>query len=200
MTQFFGSDGELIGVTAVELGPCVVTQRKTKERDGYDAVQLGFLTAKEQRVTKPLKGHFKKAAKGLFRYTREFRLDADENLDVGQTLTANVFEPGDMVHVSGITKGRGFQGVIKRHGKHGGPASHGSDFHRQTGSIGMRTSPHRVPKNMKMPGQMGVDRVTTKNVEVVAVHQEAHIVFIRGAVPGPRDGLVEVVAVKKRFS
>jgi large subunit ribosomal protein L3 len=192
MTQVFGKDGELIAVTVVELGPCTVVQKKTAETDGYDALQLGFSVAKPRNMRKPLRGHFEKKGLPLFTHVKEFRTADAAKFNQGEELFASGFAAGDTVHVSGVTKGRGFQGVMKRHGKHGGPASHGSDFHRRPGSIGMRTWPGHVLKNMKMPGHMGDANVTVKNLEVVSVRPDDNAILIRGALPGARDGIVEV--------
>lgn len=192
MTQIFGKDGSAIPVTAIQVGPCTVVQKKEAKRDGYLALQLGYGTIREKKVKSPQKGHFAKQKVGNFRHLREFRLNNTEAYSEGQQLTVELFQIGEQVHVQGVTKGRGFQGVIKRHGKHGGPDAHGSDFHRRPGSIGMRTWPGRVMKNMKLPGRMGSDQVLLKNLEVVGVHPEDHILLVRGSVPGAREGLVVV--------
>ncbi len=197
MAQIFGEDGSQIPVTVVVAGPCAVVQKKTKETDGYNAVQLGFEKANPRRLSKAVRMHQEKKGLEPFVHLREFRTDA--GLEVGQLLTVGTFKVGDTVDVVGTTKGRGFQGVIKRHGKHGGPASHGSDFHRRTGSIGMRTWPGRVFKNTRLPGHMGVDRVTIKNLEVVGVRPDDNALLIKGAVPGARNGLITVINRTKDF-
>lgn len=199
MTQVFDPQGNRVPVTVVEVGPCVVVQKKTVECDGYHALQLGFVPKKVSRTNKAELGHVKKQNLEPFRYLREFRLDGATDIPEGLSLTAALFKPGDMVHVTGTTKGRGFQGVIKRHGKHGGPAAHGSDFHRRPGSIGMRTQPGRVLLNTRLPGHMGVDRVTTQNLKVIAVIPEDHAVLIQGSIPGAREGLVEIITTDRKF-
>jgi len=193
MTQVYDSDGVLHDVTVVKAGPCTVTQVKTEQtKDGYNAVQLGFGTPKPNRVNKALRGHFEKRGVGLCSHLREFRTENAETFTQGQVLTVAAFKPGDVVDVSGVTKGRGFQGVMKRHGKHGGPASHGSTSHRRCGSIGMCAWPGRVLKNMKMPGHMGVRNRTIKNLKIVDVNSEDQLLFIEGSIPGSRGGLVAV--------
>lgn len=199
MTHVYDSNGENIAVTVVKAGPCTVAQVKTKESDGYDAIQVGFGTPKADKVNKPCKGHFEKHGVGYFTELREYRVENAGEFKVGQKITVAAFQPGDTVDVQGITKGRGFQGVIKRHGKHGGPASHGSDHHRRPGSIGMRTWPARVFKNMKLPGHMGVVKVTTKNLKIVEVRAEEDLLFISGCVPGWRQGLVSVINKEPGF-
>jgi large subunit ribosomal protein L3 len=199
MTQVFKDDGEMVPVTVVALGPCTITQRKTVDTDGYNALQLGFEVTKPRRMTKARRGHLEKKGLPLFTHLQEFRTERAAEFEVGQALVAAGFKPGDAVQVSGVTKGRGFQGVIKRHHKHGGPASHGSDFHRRPGSIGMRTWPGHVLKNMKLPGHMGDVNVTTKGLEIVGVRPEDHAVLISGAVPGTRGGMVVVTCVEKDF-
>lgn len=199
MTQVFDEAGEVIPVTVVKVGPCTVVQVKTKESDGYDAIQLGYDTTKPRRITKAERGHFEKRSLPLFKYLREFRTEHVKDFEVGQELLVAGFKSGDVVNVSGVTKGRGFQGVMKRHNKHGGPASHGSDFHRRPGSIGMRTWPGHVLKNMKMPGHMGNVNVTTKNLKIVSVRPEDNVLLIRGALPGAASGLVIVVPEDKGF-
>ena len=199
MTQIFGDNGEVIPVTVVEVGPCVVVQKKTKERDGYDALQLGFDDQKERRLTKARLKHFDKSGSPYKKHLKEFRGENLEAIAEGQEIKADAFQVGDVVHVRGTTKGRGFQGVMKRHGKGGGPASHGSGFHRAPGSIGMCSTPSRVFKGMKLPGHMGVDQVMVRNLKVVAVRPEQNLVLIRGAVPGSREGLIEVFTTDGGF-
>lgn len=199
MTQIFGEKGELISVTVLQVGPCVLVQKKTVENDGYHALQLGFEKAKQKRLNKARAGHFAKRGIEAHRYLTEYRTDEAVELSAGAELTVNLFRPGDLVNIAGTTKGRGFQGVIKRHGKHGGPGSHGSDFHRRPGSIGMRTQPGRVHKNTRLPGHMGQDRVTVLNLLVVEVRPADHLLFVRGAVPGARNGVVEVLSQDAAF-
>ena len=191
MTQVFVADGRRVPVTVVEAGPCTVVQKKTESTDGYSALQVGFLAKKTHRVTKPMMGHFKKADQGAFACLRELAADNVDDYQVGDQITCDaVFKPGDIVDVTGTGKGKGFQGVIKRWGFSGGRASHGSKFHRGTGAIGMSASPARVQKGKKMPGQMGNVRVTQQNLEVVEVRPEQNLILIKGAIPGPNDGLV----------
>lgn len=193
MTQVFGEDGSLLPVTVVEAGPCTVVQKKTKDKDGYDAIQLGFGKRKTTRIPKARRVHCEKKNLEFFPNLKEFRPAKIEDFEVGQVLTVGAFKPGDHVDVIGQSKGHGFQGVIKRHGKHGGPMSHGSDFHRRTGSIGMRTWPGRIFKNTRLPGHMGDERVTTKNLEIVGVRPEENVLLLKGAVPGSRNGIVVIV-------
>jgi large subunit ribosomal protein L3 len=200
MTQVFGEDGSLVAVTAVALGPCSVVQKKTVETDGYNALQLGFKKATPKRMPRALRGHFEKKGLPLFTHVREFRTEKVGDFNVGDELLASGFKPGDIVDVAGVTKGRGFQGVIKRHGKHGGPAAHGSDFHRRPGSIGMRTWPGRVPKNMKLPGHMGNENRTTKGISVVAVRPDENIILLKGSLPGTRGGMLIITAVDESFA
>lgn len=194
MSQAFTELGDLLPVTAIKCGPCVVVQKKLKDTDGYVAIQLGFKEeAKLQRVNRAKKGHFQKAGTPIFRHSGEFRFDNLEGIDVGDQLGASLFEVGDMLNIQGRTKGRGFQGVMKRHGKHGGPAAHGSNFHRAPGSIGMCQDPGRVIKNMKLPGQMGGDRVTVKNLKVIEIDVENNLLFVKGSVPGCKSGMLRVM-------
>lgn len=190
MTQIFWEDGAAIPVTVIEAGPCVVIQKKTKKTDGYDAIQLGFGRRKEKKTTRPLKGHFKKADKGYFQFIREFKVGTPDDYDVGQELKADIFDVGDRVDVIGTTKGKGFAGVIKRHGFHGGRATHGSMFHRAPGSIGASANPSRVFKGTKLPGHMGNQRKTVQNMTVVGVRADRNIILVKGAVPGARNGIV----------
>ena len=192
MTQVFSSAGEAIPVTVIELGPCVVTQVRSKERDGYEAVQIGFGEAKAKSLTKPEQGHLAGAGR-LVRYLREFEADNIEEHEVGQVLTAEIFEPGQIIDVTGTSKGRGFQGVVKRHGFSGGPKTHGqSDRWRAPGSIGAGTDPGRVWKGTRMAGRMGNRRVTVQNLQVVEVLADKHILLVRGSVPGAKNGLLMV--------
>ncbi|MBN2397777.1 MAG: 50S ribosomal protein L3 [Deltaproteobacteria bacterium] len=190
MTHIFWDDGSVIPVTAIEAGPCVVLQKKTGDTDGYDAVQLGFDRVKEKAVTKPLRGHFKKADKGCFRILREFRLESPDEYEVGSELKADIFQVGDYVDVVGTTKGRGFAGVVKRHGFKGGRATHGSMFHRAPGSIGSSAWPSRVFKGKKLPGHMGNRRQTVQNLMVVGVRPERNLILVKGSVPSSTNGIV----------
>jgi large subunit ribosomal protein L3 len=197
MTQVFSDEGVAVPVTVIEVEPSVVIQKKTKETDGYSAIQLGYGRIKQRNVSKPLQGHFKKADKGLFRILREFRMDA-EGHEPGQEVNAEMFAPGDYVDVVGITKGKGFAGVVKRHGFHGGRATHGSMFHRAPGSIGASADPSRVFKGTKLPGHMGSERKTVQNLVVWAIRPEMNVILVKGAVPGSKNGFVMIKqAVKK---
>ena len=190
MTQLFGEDGILIPVTVIEAGPCRVIQKKTAENDGYDAVQVGFLEKKEQHPTKPLQGHFKKAGTGYMKYLKEFKLDTAAEMNVGDEIKADVFAEGDAVDVTGISKGKGYAGTVKRWGTHRGPMTHGSGYHRGPGSMGACSTPSRVMKGKKLAGHLGVEKVTVQNLSVVKIDAEKNILAIRGAVPGPKGGLV----------
>jgi large subunit ribosomal protein L3 len=197
MTQVYGEGGRLVPVTVLELGPCTVVQTKTKATDGYGAVQLGFEPKKEKRTSKALLGHFKKAGSTPFRILREFRLEDPESLKAGQVVSADLFKVGDLVDVTASSKGKGFQGVIKRHHFKGGPATHGSMFHREPGSIGASAFPSRVIKGHRHPGHMGDRRVTVQNLEVVEVKADEHLVLLKGAVPGANGSHVVVRAAVK---
>ena len=198
MTQIFDENGTVIPVTVIEAGPCVVAQVKTIENDGYEAVQLGFGEVKENKLNKPVKGHFAKANVTAKKHLREFRLDSIEGIKVGDELKADVFVAGDKIDVQGTSKGKGFQGVIKRHGQSRGPMGHGSMYHRRPGSMGPTSTPGRVFKGKKLPGQMGHVTRTIQNLEVVAVDPENNLLLIKGSVPGPKKGLVVVkTAIKK---
>lgn len=190
MTQVFAEDGTLTPVTVLQAGPCVVTQIKTAENDGYEAVQVGFADKREKLVTKPLKGHFDKAGVSYRRYIREFRLENTADYKVADEIKADIFAAGDKVDATAISKGKGFQGAIKRHGQHRGPMAHGSKFHRHAGSNGSASDPSRVFKGKKMPGQMGNKQITIQNLEVVRVDAENNVILVKGAVPGPRKALV----------
>jgi large subunit ribosomal protein L3 len=195
MTQLYTAAGELVPVTVIQAGPCTVVQAKSVATDGYAAVQVGFGSAKPQRVSKARRAHCVKAGKGVFQILREFRLDDSAvALAPGDEVSIGVlFKQGDSVDVTGVTKGRGYTGVVKRHGFSGFPASHGThEYFRHGGSIGNRSFPGRVFKNKRMAGQYGNDRVTTQNLEVVAVRPEEHLLLVRGAVPGARGGVVVV--------
>lgn len=195
MTQIFDEEGRAVPVTVVQAGPCVVVQKKTEEKDGYRALQLGFGEIKEKKVNKPMAGHFRKAAVKPVRYLREFRLDDDgeeDRYEVGQELTVELFSAGEYVDVTGISKGKGFLGPIARHGFGRGPMSHGSKYHRGPGSLGSSTFPGRVFKGRKMAGRTGGERVTVRGLKVVRVDPERNLLLIQGAVPGPRGGIVSI--------
>lgn len=197
MTQIFRDDGDVIPVTVLEVGPCAVVQVKTPETDGYSAVQLGFADKKKNRITKPEAGHFGKAKVPAKRFVQEIRLDDVKDYEIGQILTADLFKAGDRVDVTGTSIGKGYQGVMKRHNFRGARHSHNHEFFRHGGSIGNRSDPGKVFKNKKMPGQMGNERVTTANLEVVSIEADANYVLVRGAVPGPKNGYVVVSASTK---
>ena len=208
MTQIFNEDGSLIPVTVLQAGPCVVTQLKTVENDGYSAVQVGFVDKKDRIInkdakgrrevihahgaTKPEQGHFKKAGVSSKRYVREFKFENADEYTLGAEIKADIFSQGDKVDASAISKGKGFQGAIKRHGQHRGPMKHGSKFHRHQGSNGACSSPSRVFKGKGMPGHMGCVKVTVQNLEVVRVDAEKNLLLVKGAVPGPKKGLVTI--------
>ena len=195
MTQLFNERGEVIPVTIIEAGPCTVTELRSAQRDGYTAVQLGFGTNKESRFTRPALGQFKKRNLPPLRHLREFRVESIEGLEVGQSLDVSIFEKGRHVDIQGVTKGRGFAGVVKRYGFSAGHASHGPTAGKQPGSIGASAYPSRVVKGKRLPGHMGNVNLTIKNLEVVAIDPEQNMLMVRGAVPGPTNGLV---VVKKR--
>ena len=190
MSQLFSPDGEVTPVTVIQAGPCTVTQIKSVDSDGYNAVQLGFGEKKPQRTNKPLLGHFKKSGKGPFAVVREVRVDDVGEFELGQEVSADIFQVGELVHVVGRSKGKGFAGTIKRWNFSRGPMSHGGMNKRPPGSIGCSASPSRVIKGRKMPGQMGNRRATVKGLMVVDVRPEENIILIRGAVPGGRNGVV----------
>jgi large subunit ribosomal protein L3 len=213
MTQIFGEDGTLTPVTVLQAGPCAVTQVKTKENDGYSAVQVGFVDKKDRivnkdkngkkevihrhGVNKALKGHFDKAGVSSKRYVRELKLDNAEEYTLGSEIKADIFEAGDRVDATAISKGKGFQGAIKRHGQHRGPMTHGSKFHRHQGSNGACSSPSKVFKGKGMPGHMGCVRVTVQNLTVVRVDADKNLILVKGAVPGPRKALVTIKETTK---
>lgn len=190
MTQIFMEDGTRIPVTVVQAGPCVVTQKKTTDVDGYSAVQVGFESMSPSAATKPQLGHCTKSGQGVFRHLRELQLDSMSELSVGDMLTVEQFQPGDYIDVTGTSIGKGFQGVIKRWNFSGGRASHGSRFHRAPGSIGASATPSRVFKNKKMPGQLGNERVTVQRLQVVRVDVSENLLLIKGAVPGHRNNVI----------
>ncbi len=197
MTQVYDEQNRLIPVTVLEAGPCPVVQVKNEEGEGYDAIQLGFGSQKEQRLNNPTKGHFKKAGLDPVRQLREFRTAAEAGHKVGDVLTVSQFEAGETVDAVATTKGRGFQGVVKRYGFSGGPASHGSMFHRRGGSYGECQWPGRVRKNRKMPGHMGDVRRTTQNLLIVKVIEDKNLILVKGSLPGPKGGLVMLRDAKK---
>ncbi len=190
MTQIFDENGNLVPVTVLQAGPCVVTQVKTVANDGYSAVQVGFTDKREKLVSKPVKGHFDKAGVSYKRYVREFRFENAEEYSVKDEIKADIFTAGDKIDATAISKGKGFQGAIKRHGQHRGPMAHGSKFHRHQGSNGSATTPGRVFKGKGMPGHMGSKRITIQNLEVVRVDVENNLILVKGAVPGAKKSLV----------
>ena len=192
MTQIFNEDGVLTPVTVLLAGPCVVTQVKTAENDGYNAVQVGFVDKRAKLVSKPLKGHFDKAGVSYKRYVREFKFENASEYSVKDEIKADIFATGDKIDVTAISKGKGFQGAIKRHGQSRGPMAHGSKFHRHAGSNGSCSDPSKVFKGKKMPGQMGNKRVTIQNLEIVKVDAENNLILVKGAVPGPKKSLVTI--------
>jgi large subunit ribosomal protein L3 len=198
MTTVFSADGKLVPVTVVQLGPCVVTQVKTKKTDGYNAVQLGFDEKSVEKLTKPLAGHLKKTGDKGFGVLREFRTDDAETTEAGSVIGIDVFSVGDKVNISGISKGRGFQGTIKRHGFSRGPETHGCRNHREPGSIGNSATPGRVFKGKKMPGHMGVKRETVKNLTIVDIKLKDNLLLVKGALPGFKTGILEVRKTGKK--
>ena len=193
MTQIFDEIGNVIPVTVIQAGPCVVAQKKTIENDGYDAVQLGFVDAKEKHLTKAEKGHFNKAGVSLKRHLKEFRLDDCSAYNVGDVITADTFAAGEKVDVTGMTKGRGFTGCVKRWNNHILRMTHGTGpIHRQPGSMGSISDPSRIFKNKKMPGQYGNEQVTVLNLKVVKIDSERNLIAVKGAIPGAKDGIVFV--------
>src|SRR5215468_699998 len=193
MTQLLQDDGTAVPVTVIQAGPCVIVQKKTKQTDGYDAVQLGFVEfVKPKRVNKPMAGHFKKANVAPARFTREVPVEGEETRNAGDKVMVDIFNPNELVHVVGTSKGRGFAGFVKRHHFRGGRATHGSMFHRAPGSIGSSAFPSRVLKGMRAGGHMGQDRVTVRNVEVVRVDAEKNILVVRGSIPGAGGGYVVI--------
>lgn len=196
MTQIYTEDGARRGVTVIEVGPCIITQIKSKAKEGYEAIQLGFGATELRKVGKAMAGHFEKKKLKPYRHLQEFRVPAAKDFQLGQALKVDSFAVGDLVDVTGISKGKGFQGVIKRHHKGGGPASHGSTFHRSTGSIGQRTWPGRVFKLMKLPGHMGSCQVTVRNLKVVQVLPDKNYLVLEGAVPGGENAVVAIKSTR----
>ena len=199
MTQIFDEAGKVIPVTVVEAGPCVVVQKKTVDNDGYDAVQLGFGDLREKLANKPIKGHFAKADVAVKRTLKEFRLENTAEKNVGDILKADTFEVGDIVDVSGISKGKGFQGTIKRNNNSRLKETHGTGpVHRHAGSMGACSSPSRIYKGKALPGHMGAEKVTVQNLEIVKIEAENNLIAIKGAVPGPKNGIVTIVDCVKK--
>jgi len=196
MTGIFTPEGKYVPATVIEAGPCVVTQIKTKDTDGYDALQLGFGGKKASRVNKPLQGHFKKSGDQCFHFMKEFSVENPADYNIGQELTVELFKVGERVDVVGTTKGRGFSGVIKRHGFHRGPMTHGSRNIRRPGSVGCSAWPARIIKGKKMPGQYGNDRKTVRNLEIIDIRSDDNLILVKGAVPGAESGLVSVNKLK----
>ena len=200
MTQIFDESGKVIPVTVIEAGPCVVTQKKTTEKDGYNAVQLGFEDVKESKLTKPELGHLKKAEVALKKHLKEFRVEKAAEMNVGDEIKASVFTVGDKVDVTGISKGHGYQGVVKRHGAARLKETHGSGpVHRHAGSMGSSTDPSRIFKGKIGAGQMGVEQVTVENLDIVKVDDELNMIVVRGAIPGPKGGVVYIKNTVKNF-
>ncbi len=192
MTQIFMEDGALVPVTVLQAGPCTVVQVKTVDNDGYSAIQIGFEDKKEKHTTQPLQGHFQKAGVTAKRVLKEFRLENAETFEAGQEITADIFAVGDMIDVSGTSKGKGFQGNIKRHGQTRGPMAHGSKYHRRPGSMGQASSPSKVFKGKNLPGHMGAVKVTIQNLEVIRVDAEQNLILVKGAVPGPKKSILTI--------
>lgn len=192
MTQIFDEQGKVIPVTVIEAGPCVVAQVKTVETDGYNAIQLGFGDVKESKINKPEKGHFAKSKLTPKKHLREFRLDSVENINVGDELKADTFTTGDQLDIQGTSKGKGFQGVIKRHGQSRGPMGHGSMYHRRPGSMGPTSTPGRVFKGKKLPGHMGSQTITIQNLEVVRVDLDKNVILVKGSVPGAKGAILKL--------
>lgn len=190
MTQIFNEDGILTPVTVLQAGPCYVTQIKTIENDGYEAVQVGFKETREKLINKPTKGHLAKAGVGNLRFIKEFKFENSGEYEIGQEIKADIFAVGDKIDVTGKSKGKGFQGAIKRHGQSRGPMAHGSKYHRHAGSNGACSDPSKVFKGKKMPGQMGAVKVTVQNLEIVRIDTEDNLILVKGAIPGPRKSTV----------
>ena len=197
MTQIFDEKGRVIPVTVIEAGPCVVAQVKSVETDGYNAIQLGFGDVKESKLNKPEKGHFAKANIAPKKHLREFRLDSVENYKVGDEVKVDIFEAGEKVDIQGTSKGKGFQGVIKRHGQSRGPMGHGSMYHRRPGSMGSTSTPGRVFKGKKLPGHMGMETVTIQNLEVVRVDLDKNVILVKGSVPGAKGAILKIKSAVK---
>ncbi len=200
MTQIFSESGKAVPVTLIEAGPCLVTQIKTRDKEGYDAVQIGFGEVQEKKLNSPRNGHLKSKGIKPLRYLKEVRVEDPTGYELGQEIKVDVFSVGDRADVSGISKGKGFAGVIKRHGFAGGPASHGAHFHRAPGAVGQCATPSKVFKGKKLPGRMGGEQVTVLSLEVVDVKPERNLLLVKGAVPGPEGGLVHIREAVKHSS
>ena len=192
MTQIFDEEANLIPVTVLEAGPCVVVQKKTKENDGYEAIQVGYVDAKEKHTSKPKQGHFKKSDIPFKKHLKEFRLEDTSAYEVGQEFGADLFQAGDKIDVTGVSKGKGFQGAIKKYNQAKGPRSHGSRHHRSVGARGGASSPGKVLKGQGLPSQMGAEKVTVQNLEVVRVDADKNLILVKGAVPGPRKTVLTI--------
>ena len=192
MTQIFDESGKVIPVTVIEAGPCVVAQVKTQDTDGYTAIQLGYGDIKEKKLNKPMKGHFTKVNVTLKKHLREFTVDSIDEVKVGDELKADVFAAGEKIDIQGTSKGKGFQGVIKRHGQSRGPMGHGSMYHRRPGSMGPTSTPGRVFKGKKLPGHMGVQTITIQNLEVVRVDLDKNVLLVKGSVPGAKGAILKI--------
>lgn len=192
MTQIFDEQGKVIPVTVIEVGPCTVVQVKTVENDGYQAIQLGFGEVKEHKVSKPVKGHYTKVNLTPKKHLREFRVDSLENVKVGDELKADIFAAGEKLDIQGTSKGKGFQGVIKRHGQSRGPMGHGSMYHRRPGSMGPTSTPGRVFKGKKLPGHMGNQTITIQNLEVIKVDLDKNVILVKGSVPGAKGAILKL--------
>ena len=197
MTQIFDEKGNVIPVTVIEAGPCVVAQVKTVEKEGYNALQLGFGEVKTKHMNKPEMGHFAKSKIDNKKHLREFRLDSIEGVKVGDEIKADIFQEGERVDIQGISKGKGFQGVIKRHGQHRGPMGHGSMYHRRPGSMGATSTPGRVFKGKKLPGHMGRVTVTIQNLDVVKVDLDKNVILVKGSVPGAKGAILKIKSAVK---
>ena len=197
MTQIFDEKGNVIPVTVIEAGPCVVAQVKTVETDGYDALQLGFGEIKEKHINRPERGHFAKSKIENKKHLREFRLESIEGVKVGDEIKADVFQVGEKVDIQGTSKGKGFQGVIKRHGQHRGPMGHGSMYHRRPGSMGATSTPGRVFKGKKLPGHMGRKTITIQNLDVISVDMDKNVILVKGSVPGCKGAILKIKSAVK---
>ncbi len=194
-TRIYNNNGEMVPVTVIQAGPCKILNVRTTEKNGYKAVQIAYFSIPEKKLKKPLNGYYKKLGADFYKYLNEFRVDELKDIKVNDLITVESFKVGELVDVIGISKGKGFQGVVKRHGFKGGPGSHGSMFHRAPGSIGSNTFPGRVIKNKKLPGRMGAERVTVKNLEVVKLIPEKNIILLKGAVPGSVNSIINIKKV-----
>ena len=192
MTQIFNEDGTVIPVTVLQAGPCAVTQIKTQDNDGYSADQVGFTEKREKLINKPIKGQFDKAGVSYRRFLKEFRLDDAEDYKLGQEIKADIFETGDKVDATAVSKGKGFQGAIKRHNQSRGPMAHGSKYHRHAGSNGSASDPSKVFKGKKMPGHMGGKQITVQNLEIIRIDSDNNLLLVKGSVPGPKKALVTI--------